>query len=506
MSERTTYPQFIQQLKEKFFTNLTHQHYPLENIIQDLEVPRDASRNPLFDVMYSFDRTAEEPNQPSAVSCSGEEIDLNVAKFDLSFYVQQGEAHYALAIEYDEALFRLETIEYIWEHLKAIVDEVHLVPEKEITAITGWSKVDQLVIESMNSTAEEYAKEQTVPALFEATAMDYPEKTAVVFGEESWNYSELNRRGNQVAHRLVALGIEPGEAVGIVAERSLSMIAGLIGIIKAGAVYVPIDPKLPENRMKYLIEDASIKTIVTTGKTMVPLDSVNQVDMDEPSLSVESTQSIHLAEKPEDLIYIMYTSGTTGTPKGVQVTHQNVLSMAYVKSGIELTNETRLLQTGSLAFDASTYEIWGTLLNGGTLILPEGDQLLNAKKLTLLLKKNRVNTLWLTVTLFNQLVQEKPSVFDSVRQLTIGGERPNEEVVKRLYKYNRQIRIFNGYGPTETTTFATVGEIPRNVKRIVLGRPISNTTIYIEQDGQLCGIGMPGEILIGGDGVSAGYL
>ncbi|WP_260446648.1 AMP-binding protein, partial [Listeria seeligeri] len=191
------------------------------------------------------------------------------------------------------------------------------------------------------------------------------------------------------------------------------MIAGLIGIIKAGAVYVPIDPKLPENRMKYLIEDASIKTIVTTGKTMVSLDSVNRVDMDEPSLSVESTQNIHLAEKPEDLIYIMYTSGTTGTPKGVQVTHQNVLSMAYVKSGIELTNETGLLQTGSLAFDASTYEIWGTLLNGGTLILPEGDQLLNAKKLTMLLKKNRVNTLWLTVTLFNQLVQEKPSVFDS---------------------------------------------------------------------------------------------
>ncbi|WP_260449781.1 non-ribosomal peptide synthetase, partial [Listeria innocua] len=507
VSERTTYPQFIQQLKEKFFTNLTHQHYPLENIIQDLEVPRDASRNPLFDVMYSFEgKLSTFENEYNGFLKKGTTIATNSSKFDLNLIVIDSANKFVIEIEYTDTLFSKESVESILNHLFSLSHYLLDNPNEEVGAISKISKNDLKYLNEINSTKQEYPGDKTVNELFEATALDYPEKTAVVFGDKSWSYSELNRRGNQVAHRLVALGIEPGEAVGIVAERSLSMIAGLIGIIKAGAVYVPIDPKLPENRMKYLIEDASIKTIVTTEKTMVPLDSVNQVDMDEPSLSVESMQNIHLAEKPEDLIYIMYTSGTTGTPKGVQVMHQNVIKLAFDQTVLQSNESTCLLQTGSLAFDASTYEIWGTLLNGGTLILPEGDQLLNAKKLTLLLKKNRVNTLWLTVTLFNQLVQEKPSVFDSVRQLTIGGERPNEEVVKQLYKYNRQIRIFNGYGPTETTTFATVGEIPRNVKRIVLGCPISNTTIYIEQDGQLCGIGMPGEILIGGDGVSAGYL
>ncbi|EDH3594679.1 amino acid adenylation domain-containing protein, partial [Listeria monocytogenes] len=310
----------------------------------------------------------------------------------------------------------------------------------------------------------------------------------------------------QVAHRLVALGIELGEAVGIVAERSLSMIAGLIGIIKAGAVYVPIDPKLPENRMKYLIEDASIKTIVTIGKTMVPLDSVNQVDMDEPSLSVESTQNIHLAEKPEDLIYIMYTSGTTGTPKGVQVTHQNVLSMAYVKSGIELTNETRLLQTGSLAFDASTYEIWGTLLNGGTLILPKEGQLLEPEKLKRLIDSQDVNILFQTTRLFNQLIGDFPSVFNSVKRIIFGGEKAQERIVREFYTHNKETQLFNAYGPTETTTYATINKLSQGFEHINIGYPVSNNTIYIEQDSQLCGIGMPGEILIGGDGVSAGYL
>ncbi|HAO6010134.1 TPA: AMP-binding protein, partial [Listeria monocytogenes] len=226
----------------------------------------------------------------------GTTIATNSSKFDLNLIVIDSANKFVIEIEYTDTLFSKESVESILNHLFSLSHYLLDNPNEEVGAISKISKNDLKYLNEINSTKQEYPGDKTVNELFEATALEYPEKTAVVFGDKSWSYSELNRRGNQVAHRLVALGIELGEAVGIVAERSLSMIAGLIGIIKAGAVYVPIDPKLPENRMKYLIEDASIKTIVTTGKTMVSLDSVNRVDMDEPSLSVESTQNIHLAE------------------------------------------------------------------------------------------------------------------------------------------------------------------------------------------------------------------
>ncbi|MBC1910994.1 AMP-binding protein, partial [Listeria innocua] len=317
-------------------------------------------------------------------------------------------------------------------------------------------KLDEKIIFDINQTTRKYPNKKNVVELFENIVIKFPQKTAVVCRGKKWSYSELNRRSNQVAHRLVALGIEPGEAVGIVAERSLSMIAGLIGIIKAGAVYVPIDPKLPESRIQYLINDANIKMFLTTENVNLSSISINKLNIEDSEIKKQFENNVDLSQKSDELIYIMYTSGTTGVPKGVKINHQNVVNLVFDQIVLRLNENIHLLQTGSLAFDATTYEIWGTLLNGGTLFILKEEELLNVDQLKKIVNDFEINTLWLTVTLFNQLVQEKPSVFDSVRQLTIGGERPNEEVVRQLYKYNRQIRIFNGYGPTETTTFATV--------------------------------------------------
>ncbi|TYV58955.1 AMP-binding protein, partial [Listeria monocytogenes] len=229
VSERTTYPQFIQQLKEKFFTNLTHQHYPLENIIQDLEVPRDASRNPLFDVMYSFEgKLSTFENEYNGFLKKGTTIATNSSKFDLNLIVIDSANKFVIEIEYTDTLFSKESVESILNHLFSLSHYLLDNPNEEVGAISKISKNDLKYLNEINSTKQEYPGDKTVNELFEATALDYPEKTAVVFGDKSWSYSELNRRGNQVAHRLMALGIEPGEAVGIVAERSLSMIAGLI--------------------------------------------------------------------------------------------------------------------------------------------------------------------------------------------------------------------------------------------------------------------------------------
>ncbi|WP_120139121.1 non-ribosomal peptide synthetase, partial [Listeria monocytogenes] len=423
----------------------------------------------------------------------------------LSSYLGEGD-RLGFDITYQTAKYEKVEVERMLEQLELILTQFSSEPLMKVKDLKRVTSKEGLIISTINQTIVDYPSNESVITIFESIAAKYPQKEAVALGDESWSYSELNRRSNQIAQRLLENGIQHGEAVGILANRSLSMIAGLIGIVKTGAIYVPIDPKLPENRINYLIKDAKIQIVLTTDNRYSISQSIPTLVLDESLLSTQWKYDPINLSKPEDLIYAIYTSGTTGTPKGVQVTHQNVLSLAYVKSGIELTDESRLLQTGSLAFDASTYEIWGTLLNGGTLILPEEDLLLEPEKFKKLIDDKCVNILFQTTRLFNQIVEESPSVFDNVDRIIFGGEKAQESIVSAFYIHNNKTQLFNAYGPTETTTYASIYKINREAGKITLGHPISNKTIYIEQDGQLCGIGMPGEILIGGDGVSAGYL
>ncbi len=281
------------------------------------------------------------------------------------------------------------------------------------------------------------------------------------------------------------------------------MVVGLCGIIKAGAAYVPINPDYPEDRIHYILKDCCPKAIIAHDFKFET--DVQVVDI-EDYMGLED-DAIDIANSPDDYAYAIYTSGTTGQPKGTIISHKNINRLVKGVSYIDLDEDTRLLQTGSIAFDASTLEVWGTLLNGGLLVLADSDKLLDCKLLRECISENSITTMWLTAALFNQMIMMDKYIFSGLSHLLIGGEKLKEDHVRLFRENNPNIRLTNGYGPTESTTFTTTYEIHAVDGNIPIGKPIENTQVYIlDKNNKLCGIGMAGELCIAGDGSSTSQI
>ncbi|MBG9479246.1 amino acid adenylation domain-containing protein, partial [Lysinibacillus sphaericus] len=327
---------------------------------------------------------------------------------------------------------------------------------------------------------------------------------ALVFEEEEVSYRELNERANVLAHKLRELGVRPDDFVAIMAERSIEVITGIYGIIKAGAAYVPIDPTYPEERIEFMLEDCQPKALLLYGAEYET--DLTKMDLKEVGIWEGNIQNPEKVNKAEDLIYCIYTSGTTGKPKGSVISHRNVVRLVRDTDYIELNENTVILQTGSLSFDASTLEIWGAFLNGGKVVITSQEIITDHVQLKQAIRNNKVTTMWLTSTLFNQTISEDVTVFDTLRHLLIGGEKLSDAHVRMMKEHNKETILTNGYGPTENTTFTTTYEIPENFENIPIGKPVSNTQVYILNGDNLCGIGVPGELCIVGDGLARGYL
>ncbi|MDU1926568.1 MAG: non-ribosomal peptide synthetase, partial [Staphylococcus epidermidis] len=317
---------------------------------------------------------------------------------------------------------------------------------------------------------------KTVVERFERQVHQHPDSIALQYEQRSMTYHQLNQCANLLAYRLrLNHQIEPNDMVALIAERSLEMIIGMLGILKAGAGYIPIDPDYPEERMNYIIEDA-----------------------------IDNPRGINCSE---DIAYVIYTSGTTGKPKGTLVPHRGIDRLVHNPNYVELNENTTVLLSGTVAFDAATFEIYGPLLNGGRLVITSKDTLLNPQLLDQAITENKVNTMWLTSSLFNQIASERIEALESLTYLLIGGEVLNAKWVHLLNSRECHPQIINGYGPTENTTFTTTFAIPQEMpSRIPIGLPISGTTVYVMQGNRICGVGVPGELCIGGAGLAKGYL
>ena len=315
----------------------------------------------------------------------------------------------------------------------------------------------------------------------------------------------MNQRANQIANYLLQVGVGPNHVVGITAERALNLVPALLGIVKTGAAYLPLDLKNPRERTQNLLNESKCN-IVLSFRSNVVYPEVTMINMEEWDGKDISTENPQIYNKPEDIIYIIYTSGTTGMPKGVSVTHRNVIRLIKNVNYVNLSNP-RILQTGSLAFDASTFEIWGALLNGGMVCITNNETLTSPEDLRRNLRQHNINTLFLTTALFNQMVDADPDIFTGLRELFVGGEKMSERHVKQFREVNKETKFSNIYGPTESTTFAIFCPVPDIVpEHIPLGKPITNTTAYVMRGNTLCGIGILGELCIGGDGVAKGYI
>ena len=353
----------------------------------------------------------------------------------------------------------------------------------------------------------------SVHQLFESQAEKTPDAVSVVIGTEQLTYKQLNEQANQLAHHLISLGVGPEVLVGLSMERSLELIIGILGILKAGGAYVPLDPTYPKARLGFMIEDADAPVLVTqehlTGLFPEYRSKVVCLDRDKSEISKQSKENPNQNITPSSLLYVMYTSGSTGKPKGVCVEHQGVIRLVIDQDFIDLSADEVILQITSISFDLSTFEIWGSLLNGGRLVLlPANTKSLH--EIGDVLIKNGVTTLSISTGLFHLMVDERLEDMRFVRQFLPAGEALSAPHVKRLLQGIKGAKVINGYGPTENTSYTTcyTAADPDTIgATIPIGKAISGTTVYIlDENMRLVEPGEEGELYTGGAGLARGYL
>ncbi|WP_308287746.1 AMP-binding protein, partial [Cryobacterium sp. 1639] len=323
-------------------------------------------------------------------------------------------------------------------------------------------------------------------------------------------YAQLAGDAAAVTGVLQGAGVGAGALVGLVGDAGAGVVAGLLGIVGAGAGYVPVDVDAPVERGRFIVGDAHLDVVVVSGERARA--AVDAWDTGVRVIEVGAAVAAGVLADGPVLVagsapaYVIYTSGTTGVPKGVLVPQRAVLRLVRGNTALPVSAADTLVQTGSLAFDASTFEIWGVLANGGTLVTASKDDVLTLDRFAGLIRENTVSVLWLTVSLFNQIIATDPTVLAGVSRVIIGGEQVSGDHVRRLHDVNPDITVINGYGPTENTTFTTTHVIPRGFSTVPIGRPISNTRVHILAGDRVCGIGETGQLHAAGDGLATGYL
>ncbi|MEO6733666.1 MAG: amino acid adenylation domain-containing protein [Ferruginibacter sp.] len=359
-----------------------------------------------------------------------------------------------------------------------------------------------------------YPANKNIIELFEEQAEKLPQHIAVVFEDCQMSYSEINAKSNQFAHYLLSKGIKQGSLIAICIDRSTEMMIAILGILKTGAAYVPIDASYPTERIRYMLEDTNAPVVISGSKIsskLAPLKERNIINIDEEWILIAQQPSNNpsLQIAPDDLAYVIYTSGSTGVPKGVLVQHNNVVSLVKEVDYVSLTNENILLSTGSSSFDATTFEYWGMLLNGGQLILCAERTLLDTLLLKEEIRARKVNIMWFTAGWLNQLAETDIDIFEGLKTILAGGEKLSEKHIEKIRRSYPSIEIINGYGPTENTTFSLTFNITNTHfnNPIPIGKPLNNRTAYIlDKNNCLVNVGVAGEICVGGAGIARGYL
>jgi len=356
---------------------------------------------------------------------------------------------------------------------------------------------------------DSYPKDKTIVQLFEDQVKLYPDKAAVVFKESFLTYKQLNERANQLARTLRDMGVKGDTPVGIFVDKSTEMIVGILGILKAGGAYLPIDPEYPIQRVDFIIKESGCKILLTQHKFMeIPISGANMLDLDSPDTYHKEKENVESVNSSADLAYFIYTSGTTGVPKGSMIRHYSVVRLVRDVNYMDLTPDDKVLYTSAMVFDVSTFEIWGSLLNGMTLYIVMKDTILDPEALGKELLNNEITILHLTSALFTQIAEKRTDIFAGLKYLLVGGDVLSVPHINKVRNDNPQLKVINCYGPSENTTYSTTYLIEKTIdQNIPIGKPVSNSSVYIfNKHLKYTPIGVIGELYVGGDGLSKGYL
>ncbi|MHA4262175.1 amino acid adenylation domain-containing protein [Bacillus cereus] len=502
VSPDETFEHLILAVKEKCLQAYDNQEYQFEDLVEAVEKKRDLSRNPIFDFMFGLKEKKKPTEMQGLLGGKSAFIKRNVSKFDLSVLVECMPEGYEIDFEYCTDLFKQETIEYMARHYVTLLEEAITHPGKKLKDLHMLDLREQeKILVDFNATNVEYSREQTAVSLFENQVEKTAGNIALKFDDNKMTYAELNERANQLARTLRDLGVAPNDLVALVTERSMEMIVGILAIIKAGGAYVPINPEYPDNRIHYMLEDSSPKIVLTyknklPGKVEIPV-----LDLEDENNYANETDNLLHVNRSNDLVYCIYTSGTTGNPKGVLIEHRNVVNMwVTYQETFALSDKDTVLQFANISFDQAVGDIFPALCNGAALCIVPKHLTYDMEQLQKYIDRNNVTTASLTPKLIDGLCVD---ALPTLRLLESGGEAGSLESLK---KWAERVEVLNTYGPTESTVNATSFRVNTDSTSISIGRPIANTKVYLLNEMELCGIGIPGELCIAGDGLARGYL
>ncbi|HEU4455947.1 MAG TPA: amino acid adenylation domain-containing protein, partial [Longimicrobium sp.] len=489
---------------------------PFDRLVEELGAPRGAAHTPLVQTTFSV---VSAEGGAGALRLPGVEVrpraaSGGAAKLDLVVSLADAGGAFSGAVEYRTDLFDPATAARLGAHLAAAAGAFGAEPDRPLSALSLLGPGErERVVETWNRTAAPYPRGWTLHELFTARALRSPEHAALSWEGGSMSYAALERRANALAHRLRARGVGAESRVGLFLERGPEMVVATLAVLKAGGVYVPLDPAHPAERLAAMREDAGAALLLTSaalaGRAAAVGGEAVAVDgaMDDGAAGAHEPPAV--AVDPESLAYVMFTSGSTGRPKGVAVPHRAVVRLAMGNDFAALGEDEVVLQLAPASFDAATLEIWGALLHGAELVLfpPHAPTL---DELGRFVEREGITTMWLTAGLFHPMVDEQAHRLGGLRQLLAGGDALSVPHVRRVLEAHPALRLVNGYGPTENTTFSACRDVrPADARRasIPLGAPIRNSTAYV-LDGAMRPLpaGVPGELYVGGDGLARGYF
>lgn len=513
MDATENFADFVTQVKSNCLQSFEHQDYPYDKLIKKLNLQKDTSRNLLFDVLFSYKGNAYPTIKFNHSKAQFFPLELNISKFDLSLDAILDKETLSLRLEYCTKLFDEKFATDLLTHyiniLKVITNNIHI----NLSDIDMLSKKEkETILANLNNTKTEYETDKTVIDLFEKQVKETPSEIALTYYNTNLTYQQLNEKANQLAYYMKNIyKINHQDRIAILLEKSVESIIAILAITKLGAVFVPIDIEYPEERIDYILKDSDAKLVLTTPEysALIP-DGIAQINigLKEDLYTQMPTNNPRNSLLPTDLIYIMYTSGSTGKPKGTMIHHRNVVRLVRNTNYVDFSIKPQILQTGSIVFDACTFEIWGSLLNGGTLYLIKKEDMLNQKFFEEYINSKGINTIFLTTALFNQYCETNTTIFSKLRNLLTGGEAVSCKHMQFALTNYPNLNLVHVYGPTENTTFSTyykVNQIDNNI--VPIGKPIANSTAYIvSKTGQIQPVSVPGELWVGGDGVCSGYL
>ena len=505
-----TFKEFLDKIKEQLLEDLTYQPYPFDMLVKKLKIDVDTLRNPLFDVMFTYQN-----KQETAVKINDKEIKVipisnNIAKFNLSLEVQP--KTHTINIEYRTDLFKKETIDRLFNHYINVIHFVMNNIDAKIKDVDILSEEEKnKIVYSFNNTKNDYP-EKTFSTLFEEQVEKTPNKIAVVFEDKMLTYKELNEKANSLAYFLRnKQNVKRESTVGIMVNRSLEMIVAILGVMKAGGVYIPIDPNFPEDRINYMLETSSASILLISEKLKDKVNYKNKVSIDLENKDIYNLPNKNLENINElsDLLYIIFTSGSTGKPKGVMQTQRTLVNFAHYCNdyvGYLKKPENQAIATiATISFDIFSYEALIPLQKGVKVVITNDNEKTTSKLLNDLMEKNNVTAMQATpsvMQIFANDIENMPYL-KNLKYLTLTGEQVPISLVRKLKEYG-DMTIYDGYGPTETY-YCTLTEIKNDF--ITIGKPFYNDQMYIlDKSLKPVPVGVVGEIYIAGDGLAIGYL